>query len=73
MAEILLVSIYQSLRHRPSAPADAAALTQTVLGRLLPQITEGSLERQQIIATTSLVLKRFDRAAATSYLAYHPL
>jgi transcriptional regulator NrdR family protein len=73
IAEILLVSIYQSLRHRPQAPAEAAALLQTVLGRLLPQIAEGSLQRQQVVATTSQVLKRFDRAATTSYLAFHHL
>ncbi|MEO8785052.1 MAG: hypothetical protein ABI221_01890 [Candidatus Saccharimonadales bacterium] len=71
--EILLISIYQSLRHRPTAPADAAALLQTVLSRLLPQISGGCLQRQQVVAATNHILKRFDRAAATSYLAFHHL
>jgi len=32
-----------------------------------------SLTREEIISTVSEILKRFDRPAATTYLAYHPI
>lgn len=70
--ELLFLSLYNSLRHRSTALSDANGLCQTVLGKLLPQVKDGSLQRQDIIKTSHEVLKRFDRAAAISYLAFHP-
>ena len=71
--EILFLSLHHSLQHRKTAVADAAALCQTVLGRLSSLVQDGQIERKAVISTVSLVLKRFDRAAAVSYLAYHRL
>lgn len=69
----LLIDIYDSLRHRKTALRDASALTQTVWSQLQGPIDEGLLDREEIIKTTSAVLRRFDKAAASHYLAFHPL
>ncbi len=68
----LLLSLYEACRHRRTAQRDATALTDTVLSKLRPHITTASLEREQVIDTAVKALKHFDRAAATTYLAYHP-
>ncbi|HTE22725.1 MAG TPA: hypothetical protein VK674_06860 [Candidatus Limnocylindria bacterium] len=69
----LLLSIYDSLRHRKTATEDATAITATILSHLYPFITDTVLVRDDIAKTTALVLGRFDKAAATSYRAFHPL
>lgn len=69
----LFATIYESCRHRPKAIADASALTQTVLDALRGLIQEGTLDRDVIATATHAVLERFDKTAATVYLAYHPL
>ncbi len=69
----LWLSLRNSLGHRKQPTADATGLTETVIGRLLPHVEQAKLTRQQIIAVTTEVLTRFDKAAATHYQAYHPL
>lgn len=69
----LLMSIYDSLKHRKTAVTDAAGLTDTVVGRLYNTIKQAQVGTADIIAITSAVLKRFDKAAATHYLAFHPI
>jgi transcriptional regulator NrdR family protein len=71
--ELLFVSIYESLRHRPQAAKEAKALTDTILAHLLPLATSATLTRENIVTTTAKTLKNFDKAAHTHYLAYHPL
>ncbi|HEU4914107.1 MAG TPA: hypothetical protein VFT16_01725 [Candidatus Saccharimonadales bacterium] len=71
--EHLLISVYDSLRHRRLPVEDATALTQTVIGQLLPYVTNGTLERDVIATVTYTVLERFDNAASTVYRAYHPI
>lgn len=71
--EKLFISVYEAVRHRKTATTDATALTSTILGRLLSQISAATLQRQHIVNSTSEVLKRFDKAAYVQYLAYHPL
>jgi len=68
----LFISIYESCKHRKDAPRAATALTTTVLSKLLAQIETASLSREKVIDVSSIVLKHFDKAAATQYLAYHP-
>jgi transcriptional regulator NrdR family protein len=67
----LLVSIYESCRHRQSAVLDASALTDTIISKLLKKSRNGTIERAQIVDTASTILKRFDTAANVYYLAYH--
>jgi transcriptional regulator NrdR family protein len=69
----LLIDVYDSLRHRKTALADATALTLTIWSQLQGPIEEGLIDREEIIKTVASVLKRFDKAAATHYLAFHPI
>lgn len=69
--DLLLLSIHDSLRHRPTAPADATALTTTIITRLHPLIEHAIIEREHIIAVAADVLEKFDPVAATHYQAFH--
>lgn len=71
--ELLFLSLYNSLRHRNNALDEATHLCKSIIGRLLPLIVDGQLQRSDVIKTSCEVLKRFDGPAAVSYLAYHPL
>lgn len=69
----LFVSVYESCRHRKDAVEASTAVTATILGKLLHRVESASLERAQVISVATEVLKRFDKAAAVQYQAYHPL
>jgi len=70
----LFLSMYGACRHRPSASDDAAALTDTVIGKLLMHyVSSGAVSRQEVIEVTGQVLENFDHAAYVYYRAYHPL
>jgi len=71
--DTLLLSIYDSLRHRKTAVTDATALTGTVLSRLYPLIQDATLEKDAIAEITTAILDNFDKAAATHYQAFHPV
>jgi len=71
--EKLLLSVYESLRHRKDAVEAASALTQTIIGQLLIQISNASLDRNIITEITAVALDRFDHAAGVQYTAFHPL
>ena len=68
----LLMSIYDSLKHRKTALSDATGLTDTVISKLYPLMQQAVLQKIDIIQTTTLVLQRFDKPAATYYQAFHP-
>lgn len=70
--DILLLSVYDSLRHRKTALQDASALTATIWSKLLPQIQNATIKRSDVVQTTTDTLKRFDKSAATHYAAFHP-
>ncbi len=67
----LMISIFESCKHRKDAQKAASGLTDTILGQLYPLITAGSLGKDDIRDVTSQVLARFDRAAGVHYQAYH--
>lgn len=69
----LYISVYEACRHRKTASADATGLTGTILSRVWPRIENATLERDLLVRAATEVLKRFDRSAATTYLAYHSL
>lgn len=69
----LLVSLYESLKHRNTALGDAAALTSTVLGHALAVSDRAVIERDALVTVATTVLERFDISAATHYRAFHPL
>jgi transcriptional repressor NrdR len=68
----LLVSLYMSCGHRPTALSDAAGLTDTVIRRLLDQVVDGLLSKKVITEVSLVALNRFDKSAGTHYLANHP-
>jgi transcriptional repressor NrdR len=67
----LFLSLHKSLGHRPTAILDASGLTDTVMRKLATQITDGLIERTQIVVTSQVVLNRFDKSASTHYAAFH--
>jgi transcriptional repressor NrdR len=67
----LFLSIYNCLQHRPTALKDAAGLTETVINRLPPHLTDMTLLRPQISQVTQVALNRFDKAASIQYQALH--
>ncbi len=69
----LFLSVYESVRHRKTAETDARALTDTILAKLRTKTQVASVDRSTLVSVSSEVLKRFDKAAYTAYLAYHPL
>lgn len=71
--ETLLQSLYDSLKHRSRALTEAIYLTDTVITKLLPHVNQAGLPRDIVVQVCSEVLGRFDKPAATTYLAYHPL
>lgn len=68
--DILFISIKDSLQHRKTALADATALTDTVLDRVLAQ-KQAIIETTTIIEVTQEVLYHFDHTAAAVYTAKH--
>lgn len=63
--------MYKSLQHRPDAAQDAINLAATATGRI-QQFYQHGLITSTAIATVCLeILQRFDKAAATSYQAFH--
>ena len=71
--EQLLISIYESCKHRLQPASDATALTDTITARLISHAAQGLLERDAVATVAHDVLARFDQAAATIYTAYHPV
>lgn len=69
----LFISLHKSLEHRATAIDDASALSDTIIGTLLKGAQNGVIEPAQITAVTYDVLARFDKAAAVSYKAFHPI
>lgn len=67
----LLISIYESLKHRKSALADATALTSTIISLLYSHAESAAIEKAVIIEVTITALERFDPIAATYYKAFH--
>jgi transcriptional regulator NrdR family protein len=69
----LLISIYEACKHRKDAVAAAAALTATIIHKLLPTLNEPRVTRGDICTLAHQVLRRYDKAAASAYIAYHPI
>lgn len=70
---VLLLSIYKSLEHRPTALRDAEALTATIMERMRVLSQNGLIERTRLVETAQIIVSRFDKAAGVSYAAFHPI
>ena len=66
--ELLLISLYEALRHRKTAATDAAALCDTVIQKL-KATNEAVIPTTEIRKTALRVLERFDKTAAAVYKA----
>jgi transcriptional regulator NrdR family protein len=69
--DTLFTSIYESCKHRPTAIADATALTQTIMSKIFTRPLLPAITREAIIAAAQDTLELFDGPAATYYKAYH--
>ena len=69
----LFISIYESLRHRPTAASDARGLADTVTAHIISRADSGCVPVRSIVKAVMNTLGRFDQAAATHYTAFHPL
>lgn len=71
--DLLFLNIYDACKHRKTGVADASALTETILGKLLKlDANDGVIPRDTLVSIVSETLNRFDKAASVHYLAYHP-
>lgn len=68
----LFISLYESLRHRPTAASDARGLADTVTAHIISDAVSGSIAVQTITSAALNTLRRFDQAAASHYAAFHP-
>jgi len=69
--DTLLLSIYDTLKHRETALQDAQGLVRTIIANALKTATDSVIARTDLIKEALQVLERFDTAAATMYRAYH--
>ena len=67
----LLLSIYESLRHRPSAISDARQLSTTITSRLYSITKNGIIDSQELKDVILVSLSRFDKVAGVQYRAFH--
>jgi transcriptional regulator NrdR family protein len=67
----LLLSLYKSLGHRPSALSDAGGLCATIVAKLMATVHNGVISRSAIVQTSIVALNRFDKLAAQHYQAMH--
>lgn len=69
----LMLSLYKSLGHRPTALADAGGLCATITAKVAPRAIDGVLQADHIIETALVALNRFDKLGAQHYQAFHRL
>lgn len=68
--EKLLISLYESLKHRKNAAVDSVELTETVIARLRTIVDKGEIDALSVKEAAYVCLNRFDKTAATLYLAF---
>ena len=67
----LFLSLYKACQHRNTALADAGGLTETIMWKLAPLVSNGSLDSHNIEQIVQVALNRFDGAASSAYRAFH--
>lgn len=67
----LFISLYESLRHRPTAASDARGLADTIVAHIITRADNGQVGLRTIANTCLNTLQRFDTAAASHYAAFH--
>jgi transcriptional regulator NrdR family protein len=69
----LFISLYESLRHRPTAASDARGLCDTIVAHIIKKAQNGQISSRTIVGLVVNTLQHFDKAAASHYTAFHPL
>ena len=69
--EKLFLSIHKSCEHRKLAVDDAAALTDTVIAKIVRTGTQSVIPAQQLAKLVHETLTNFDSASAVQFAAYH--
>ena len=67
----LFLSLQRSCQHRRQSVEDAAALTDTIIKKLPQHLSNGAIDRQDIVNLAEVTLNRFDTAASVHYRAFH--
>lgn len=67
----LFISLHHACGHRRTAVPDAAALTDTIVAKLIHERDNGLVTKTEIRRVVLDTLSRFDQAAAIAYAAYH--
>lgn len=67
----LLLSLNNSCRHRPTSLSDAAALSDTIIKKLLQKHLNTPISSRLISQVSQVALNRFDKAASVHYAANH--
>lgn len=67
----LLVSLFESLKHRPRALEEATALTDTIIAHMLKRSYRAALKKNELREKIASTLKRFDQPAYVHYAAFH--
>lgn len=67
---ILMISIYESVKHRSNPIKDASELTRTITNKILDR-SQPVIEIEDISETTIATLKNFDNVASVHYSAFH--
>lgn len=73
MSDKLVLSLHNSLGHRPTALSDAVGLTDTIISKLPAKLQDGVINSQDIARVAQVALNRFDNAASIHYAAHHHL
>ncbi len=67
----LFLSLHHVCQHRTTSVKDAGDLADTVIKKLAPQLSNGTIDRLAIIRTAQIALNRFDQVASLQYQALH--
>jgi transcriptional regulator NrdR family protein len=69
----LFASVLNAVGHRKTSVADASALTDTIIAKLLHSTVTATIKPAEIVNAAYNTLARFDTAAAVQYQAYHKI
>jgi len=69
--EKLFLSIHKCCEHRKSAVDDAAALTDTIIAKIVRTGTQSVIPAHQVAKLVHDTLSNFDAASAVQFAAYH--
>lgn len=66
----LRLSIHESLRHRKSAASDSESIYNTIISKIINQISGPSIKINDLQSVVLNTLSKFDKVSAVHYQAY---